>query len=257
MRIKRYYILTAILVVFCLLNAIVLSAEPGDMLDPTFGNGGIVITRGSEPRTLLNAASAMAIQADGKIIVVGEGAATLGFAVVRYNTDGSLDSSFGSGGIVITEVGSLNYGAASVALQPDGKIVVAGKAITDFAFRHTNFAVARYNPNGSLDTSFGGTGAIVTSIGDSNIAVTSVKIQSDGKIIAAGSSSDPADGDFVIVRYATDGSLDTSFGGTGIVIIDIGGPNDHAASVAIQPDGKIVVAGSSYRADRGDDLVLV
>src|SRR5436190_24071242 len=99
MRIKHCYIFTTVLTVFCLLTAIPISAAPGDMLDPTFGSGGIVRTSAGGISGW--EASAMAIQSDGKIVVVGDGSyewCTCDFAVARYNTDGSLDSSFGGNG---------------------------------------------------------------------------------------------------------------------------------------------------------------
>ena len=210
-------------------------AAPGD-LDPTFGSGGIVITRGSSMRTL-DSASAMAIQSDGKIVTVGRSnlnGATWNFAVVRYNTDGSLDTSFGGTGIVITQVGNSHDSASAVAIQADGKIVVAG-SIYDIPSSPGSWrlAVVRYNTNGSLDTSFNGTGEVITSVGDSG--ASSVAIQLDGKIVAVSSN-------FTVVRYNSNGSLDSSFGGTGIVITPVEGSTN---SVAIQSDGKIVAAGSS------------
>ena len=213
------------------------SAAPGD-LDPAFGSGGIVISRGSGPNHL-NTVGGMAIQPDGKIVVVGDG--TLGhnwdFAVVRYSPDGSLDSSFGGTGIVITQLDTILYeGASSVAIQADGKIVVAG----------TRWIV-RYNPNGSLDTSFNGTGIVTPGTG-----VKSVAVQSDGKIIAAGSSHDGSTFGFALTRYNANGSLDTSFNGTGQAITPGGG----VTSVAIQPDGRIIAAGGSRFYPNADFMLV-
>jgi uncharacterized delta-60 repeat protein len=206
-------------------------AAPGD-LDLTFGSGGIAITRGANLNSL-NTAVSMAIQSDSKIVVVGDGVAGFNnydFVVVRYNTDGSLDKSFGGTGIIHTPVGNSNDLATSVAIQADGKIVVAGVA-------GSSFAVVRYEPNGSLDTSFGGTGKIILTMGSSSIAY-GLAIQTDGKIVASGR----VDSGFAIVRYNTDGSLDTSFNGSGIVLTPVGG---GANAVAIQADGKIVAAGGN------------
>jgi uncharacterized delta-60 repeat protein len=227
----------SIVLAICLLFALSAStsAAPGD-LDPTFGNGGMVITGGVSLQ--LYTAWAMAIQSDGKIVVVGEGATpsfglSWDFAVVRYNPDGSLDSSFGGTGIVITPV-SINYDqATSVAIQSDGKIVVAGAS-------YSSFGVVRYNTDGSLDTSFNGTGKVITSVGSFGGA-DSVAIQADAKIVVAGRSWDGSTSGFALVRYNSDGSLDTTFNGTGIVVTPGGG----AGSVAIESDGKIIVAGSS------------
>ena len=164
---------------FLALPALTLAA-PGD-LDLTFGSGGIVITRGSSIRTL-DSASAMAIQSDGKIVTVGRSNSNgpiWDFAVVRYNTDGSLDTSFGGTGIVITRVGNSHDQANAVAIQADGKIVVAGSVYMTYQ-GSWRFAVVRYNTDGSLDTSFNGTGQVVTSVGDSG--ASSVAVQLDGKI---------------------------------------------------------------------------
>jgi uncharacterized delta-60 repeat protein len=213
------------------------SAAPGD-LDPTFGSGGIVITNGGASLQLYTAL-AMAIQSDGKIVVVGEGASppfdtyNWDFTVVRYNPDGSQDSSFGGTGIVITPVGANFDRATSVGIQSDGKIVVAGSS-------GPNFALVRYNTDGSLDTSFNGTGKVITSVGSSGGA-DSVAIQADGKIVVAGRSWDGSTSSFALVRYTADGSLDTAFNGTGKVVT----PGGSAASVAIQSDAKIIAAGSS------------
>jgi uncharacterized delta-60 repeat protein len=216
------------------------SAAPGD-LDMTFGNGGIVIT-GNSFNPALNVAKGMAIQPDGKIVVVGEG--SLGtfnwdFGVVRYNTNGTLDTSFGGSGIVVIQL-TVNYdGAEAVAIQPDGKIVVVGSHYNCFCI-DSSFAVLRFNPNGTLDTSFNGTGRIITSVNSSRDYAHSVAIQADGKIVVAGSSG--ANDDFALVRYNPNGSLDTTFNATGKVITPVGG---GAGSVVIQSDGKIIAAGNS------------
>ncbi len=222
-------------------------AAPGD-LDLSFGNGGKVIT-GSFSGYL--AAFGMAIQSDGKIVVVGEGFENgHDFAVVRYNSNGSLDTSFGGTGIVITPVGNAHELATSVAIQADGKIVVAGISCNGVGMCNapgTNFAVVRYNPNGSLDTSFGGTGKVFTSFGGDLTSRSGLAIQADGKIVAVGSDDGP-NPDSYVIRYNSNGSLDTSFNSTGIIIT----PSSFANSVVIQTDGKVVVAGSgSARLDSG------
>ena len=130
--------------------------------------------------------------------------------------------------------GSADY-ANSVAIQPDGKIVVVGSANIN------NFALARYNNDGSLDTTFAGDGKIIGPDGSLN----SVALQPDGKIVVAGVASNGTNFDFVLARYNSYGSLDTSFGTGGKVLTDFTGNDDAANSVAIQPDGKIVVAGSA------------
>ena len=237
-----------------------ISAAPGD-LDPTFGGGGIVITRGPNFNTV-DTAVGMAIQPDGKIVVVGDG--TLGvttwdFAVVRYNPDGSLDTSFGGTGIVHTPVGNSHDQATSVAIQADGKIVVAGiicNGVGNCSGLGTSIAVVRYNPNGSLDISFDGTGIVVTSVGGSRDGAFSLAIQTDGKIVVAGTSFHNPDSDIAIVRYNPNGSLDSTFGGIGKIIIPNGNNGGHDPSMQIQADGKVVVVGTRYNGSEYDSRIF-
>lgn len=181
---------------------------------------------------------AVAIQPDdGKIIVAGEGGRNLddkNIAIVRYDENGNLDLSFSDDGIVTTPVGDSST-ARSVALQADDKIVVAGY----YDDGDNYFVVARYTVTGTLDLEFNGTGLVTGTIQG---AAYGVAIQPDGRIVVVGSG----DG-FVVARYLTNGDLDTSFGaaGTGIVTTPISSESDGARAVAIQDDGKIVVAGYS------------
>ena len=208
-------------------------------LDTTFDTDGRVLTdivpNNSDKPTDLR------IQSDGKIVVAGYSyyQDTSDFALVRYNTDGTLDTSFGTGGKVTTDIGS-GYASYDVAnalgIQSDGKIVAAGGS-------SSNFALVRYNTDGTLDTSFGTGGKVTTAVGTSNDAAYALSIQSDGKIVAAGSSYNGSNNDFTIVRYNTDGTLDTSFGTGGEVITAIGSDDDYPYALSIQPDGKIVAAG--------------
>ena len=221
-------------------------------LDTTFGAGGQVtldLAGGSG-----DVARALAIQADGKIVVAGE---TTGapipdknFAVVRLNADGSLDATFDGDGIAITDFGSMIFeGATSVAIQSDGRIVAAGGTFQPRT--QVDFAVARYNTDGSLDATFDGDGRVTTPLGPVGFdAVSSVAIQPDGRIVALGFAAF----DFGLVRYNADGSRDTTFGGgTGIVTTDFGGGRDEGTGLAIQPDGKLVAVG---RSSRGADFAL-
>jgi len=211
-------------------------AAPGD-LDATFGTGGKVTTDfgGFEQ------ANAAALQADGKIITVGT--SFLGgrsfFALARYNPDGTLDSSFGSGGKVTTDFGGGFSRSEDVALQPDGKILAAGVMFTgDFT---SDFALARYNPNGTLDSSFGSGGKVTTDFGSGRSFANAVALQPDGKIVAAGATLVSGVGnEWSLARYNGDGSLDSSFGTGGLVITNI---SLEVLDLALQPDGKIVGAG--------------
>jgi uncharacterized delta-60 repeat protein len=175
-------------------------------------------------------AKGVAIQSDGKIVAVG--AAGGEFALARYRADGSLDASFSGDGKQTTDFGGLDDGATGIAIQSDGKIVAVGKASIG------DFALARYNPNGSLDTTFSGDGKQTTDFGN-NDGAAGVTLQDDGKVIAIGRSG----GDFALARYNPNGSLDTTFSGDGKQTTDFGG-SDQANGVALQADGKVVAAGS-------------
>ncbi|MBT9100003.1 hypothetical protein KFZ76_20080 [Methylovulum psychrotolerans] len=198
------------------------------------------------------------VQADGKVVVVGISLDDLNsdfgqtsghIGVARYNSNGTIDTSF-SGDGWLTTAGNLY--AYSSAVQSDGKILAVGTSgyfdTTQFV-NHYDFTLIRYNTDGSLDSSFGTDGTVTTSfVGSANLAY-SVALQSDGKILAAGqASNDPADSglgshDFGLVRYNSDGSLDTTFGNGGKVTTDMGSTDDVAKSVLVQSNGKIVLAG--------------
>ena len=213
---------------------------PGLILSRHYNDGSVVKGFGidgySQPVPMSNAQ--LALQDDGRIVAGGVNYGE--FVVARYHPNGTLDNTFGADGKVTTAVGSSTNYPASMAIQNDGKILMAGTNGDDFV-------IVRYNPDGSLDSAFDGDGKLFTSIGNSTARATSVVIQSDGKILVAGTSVVvPPYSDFAVVRFTTDGRLDSSFGGDGIVTTDIGsGTQDLLTSVAIQSDGKIVVAGSS------------
>ena len=174
-------------------------------------------------------AKSVVLQPDGKIVVAGS--SNYNFALASYLADGTLDSSFGTGGQVISDFGWTEM-ISSVTLQKDGKIIAAGT-------RGYDFILARYLPNGVLDNNFGFSGMVILDLGSADFG-QSVVIQPDGKILVGGSSN----ANFALVRFQSDGTLDTSFGLGGQTIIDFGS-SDYARSVVLQPDGKIVVAGSS------------
>src|ERR1044071_4927541 len=227
-------------------------ATDGD-LDPTFGIGGMVTTDINRSTDIGNA---VAIQADGKLVVVGQtyknnDYSNEDFVVTRYNTDGTLDNTFGRGGKVRTDFPGLAAVPSAVVIQTDGKIVVAGGAFSQFTFAG-NFEVVRYKPNGSLDRSFGNGGIVTTTFPEGSYAFD-VALQPDGKIIAAGTlfvdfiPGEPSNTDFALARYNPDGTPDTTFGSGGQVSTDFAGVEDDAFSVLIQPDGKIVAVGSANR----------
>jgi uncharacterized delta-60 repeat protein/LPXTG-motif cell wall-anchored protein len=203
-------------------------------------------------------ANSVVLQSDGKILVTGfsKVGGTSDIAVVRYNVNGSLDTTFDGDGKVITDVGTgTDDGAEYVVLQSDGKILVAGYSNVGGT---TDFAVVRYNVNGSLDATFDNDGKVVTDMGAaSDDIVSSVAMQSDGKILVAGYSDKGGSYDFAVVRYNTDGSLDATFDNDGKVVTDIGNNSaDFALSAVLQPDGKIVVGGQ-FGASGLSDFALV
>jgi len=209
-------------------------------LDTTFGTGGKITTAVGNYHAQ---GVAVGIEPDGKIVLAGSAiGADFGwdFAVARYNSNGTLDSSFGTNGTVTTFFGTdpfFSYAfAGSLAIQRDGKIIVAGFA----QFDNYEFALARYNSDGTLDPTFGKGGRVDTAFSDYDGAFA-VTLQPDGKIVAAGWSNF----DFGLVRYNSDGTLDGSFGAGGNVITDFAGTRDLAFAVAVRPDGKIVAAGQT------------
>jgi uncharacterized delta-60 repeat protein len=218
-------------------------------LDPSFGGDGKVITHFAEGS--IDTAAAVAIQADGRIVAAGAtfipaGVSTSRFALARYDTDGTLDGSFGDDGKVTSQFAGESY-ALGVAIQADGKIVAAGTSIVS----HRRFALARYDTDGTLDGTFGGdgTGKIRTRFANgSGDGALAVAIQSDQRILAVGSSRGASHVRFALARYDTDGTLDASFGedGSGKIRTHFAdGTDDGASAVAIQANGKIVAAGYS------------
>lgn len=219
-------------------------------LDTTFGQRGSVTTDFGQTAT----ASALAVQPDGKIVVAGgtyPGFPFAGqYALARYNRNGTLDTTFGVGGLVRTTFNSQGAYASALVLQADGKIIAAGTKYIDFSSDEssdTDFGLARYNPDGSLDSTFGIGGLVATDFQQRNDSVLSVLLQPDGKIVATGFVFSPSTSyDFGVARYLPDGTIDTNFGALGKVETDFGAADlDGASSAVLQPDGKIVAAGST------------
>jgi uncharacterized delta-60 repeat protein len=209
-------------------------------LDVTFGAGGKVRT------AVQGSAYAVAVQPDGRIIAAGgsDAGGDGDFALVRYNRDGSLDTTFGRAGIVRTDLGGSD-GVVDLVVQPDGAVVAVGNS---GGAAGNDFAVARYHSDGSLDTSFGTGGTVRTDIGtDTDDIARAVALQPDGRIVVVGGSNARrrAYHDFVLVRYTDDGRLDSGFGAAGRVLTSFGGSNDDALAVMLQPDGRIVAAGAA------------
>jgi uncharacterized delta-60 repeat protein len=222
-------------------------------LDATFGTGGKVVT---SIGIYSDGSNSVKVQSDGKIIVVGYSINAAGtnndFAIVRYTSLGVLDNTFGTGGIVRSSIGTGSL-AYSLFIQSNGKIVVSG---ISFNGTYQSFAVARYNSNGTIDNTFGTSGQVITHVGSGNDFPVCMAQQSDGKIVVAGYTDNASNIDIAVVRYDSLGSIDNAFGTSGIVITPIGSGADIANAMALQPDGKIVVAGWSYNGSSEDFAVV-
>jgi uncharacterized delta-60 repeat protein len=222
--------------------------NPDGSRDQAFASNGSIVTSFGDSSA---AAHAVVLQPDGKIIVVGvSGAGPYSelndFALARYNSNGSLDTSFGNGGKLKTHFpGVYNTGsnATSAALQPDGRLVVAGAYKNESSYRE--FALARYNVNGSLDATFGSGGILTTSMGNGGAIALFVVLLPNGRIVLTGYfEAGRRNHDFALASYSPSGTLDQSFGNGGRVTTDLFGSSDDIASaLALQSDGKLIVAG--------------
>lgn len=233
---NKFYILLLLMI-----PTFVSYAQSG-VLDTTFGNNGIVTTviTGS-----YNLAHTSVVQADGKILVAGEAGepTPMQVAIARYNTDGTLDTSFGNSGTLLIQVGPFRSYARSIALQADGKIVIGAYTYDDIA---ADFAVIRLLADGTLDNSFGNNGITIADAGSHDI-VDAMILLNDGKILLAGNNYT----DFLAARFNTDGSLDTTFGTNGWTAIGFDSSDSQVKDVALQDDGKILLSGYAYNNSTG------
>jgi uncharacterized delta-60 repeat protein len=208
-------------------------AAPGE-LDTSFsGDGKRTIDFGG-----IDAANAVLVQPNGRIVVAGSGGASSSFCVARLRSNGALDTSFSSDGKRVVDFGGADESANGAALQPDGKLVLAG---------HSDFrvAVARLNPDGSLDSTFSGDGKKLFSWGAISWAMA-VLVAPNGRILLGGFSG-PEGGNVQVARLRANGSLDPTFGVGGKAAIDFGG-DDFGLAMARQANGRILVAGRSTAA---------
>jgi uncharacterized delta-60 repeat protein len=223
-------------------------------LDVTFGIGGKVLTAVGDRS---DAAYALALQPDGKIVVAGRSDQTASgngydFMVLRYTVDGALDTTFGNGGKVLTDIAHKNDIAHALLIQADGKIVVGGESLVNSSTTGVDFALARYNSNGALDATFGNGGTLTTAVktGTGSDVVRALALQTvDGeqRILAVG-----GDGDFLAARYTANGSLDASFANNGKLVGVFNSNIGAANAVVVLPNGKAVLAGQ-----RDHDFALV
>ena len=208
-------------------------------LDTTFSGGGLAIVGGCSSIGDGGGASAALLQPDGRLVLVGECPGGFSLSLARLNVDGSLDTSFGTGGQVLTPIPPGPVFAAGGLLQPDGKIVVVGFGCGGGACA---LKAARYNPGGSLDPSFGTAGTLTLPLAQSFLTQDAV-LQADGKLVIAGTYG-PSAGphDFALVRLLPSGAPDLSFDGDGLATASFGG-NESVWSVIVLPDGRIVIGG--------------
>lgn len=219
-------------------------------LDSSFGNNG------KQKNLTSIVTSSIAIQSDGKIVVAGNGYGSQ-FIVERYNADGTPDNTFSGDGRQETDFG-FPAASSTVAIQTDGKIIVAGNASGIASSYGPYFIIVRYAPNGNLDNSFDEDGKLTSQshFKEGSTFYKSTTAQTDGKIIAAGYTWNGSNYDFIITRYNTDGTLDNTFNQDGNQIKDFGA-NDYANSVAMQIDGKIIIAGYSQINNNSSTFVLI
>jgi len=228
--------LTSALTVLMLLITVSAFAQPGSP-DSSFGTNGKRVKPAGK-------GYAMAIQTDGKIVMAGSRRTNgnwYNLMLARYLSNGSIDKSFGNKGSTVMDFGGYSK-AFSIAIQADGKIVAAGTALKDFA-------IARFNPDGRPDSSFGINGKVTTDFAGygSRREVNFVAIQPDNKIIVIGTVYHDGDlSSIALARYNADGSLDTGFGNGGGLIAHIAGDFDEGYAVILQPGGKIVAIGYAY-----------
>ena len=238
--------------------------NPDGSLDPTFGNGGH-----AEP-VIGNSGHlfAMKLLPSGKFLATGTGfnPATQGdFLLARFNPDGSLDTTFASAGLVTTDLSGLNDLVFAIAVTSTGQILLAGEANADDALGvsgDTHVALARYSADGTLDTTFGSGGKVDHNLTTNQDEGRSVVLQSDGKIVVAGPRdgsnvhADPSAGSAAVIRYNANGTLDTTFGTGGAATTTFGGAAAGARSMALDSNGRIVVAGGAGMPNTGVDFAL-
>ncbi|MEN8224533.1 MAG: T9SS type A sorting domain-containing protein [Bacteroidota bacterium] len=224
-------------------------------LDNNFGNGGFAVIDGG---TDSEYAYDMVLQDDGKVLLGGSAynqyTTVDDFALLRLNADGSPDNTFGTSGIVMTDINGEFDNAFSMALQDDGKILLAGHT---YISGKRNACVVRYNTDGSLDAAFGSGGIAMTSIGCITDRTRDIGLQQDGKIVICGYINDGADDHTFVCRFNADGTLDQSFANNGIATLDIGGNDDKLWALCILPGGKILVGGYTRNSSNENDYLMI
>ncbi len=226
-------------------SAILIRYNNNGTLDNTFGNNGFVVT---SINNYNNICTSIALQSDGNILLGGytetcAGGYTQEMFVIRYQNNGTLDLTFNSNGIALSNYNAFGVKGSSIVIQSDDKIIIGGNSVSN---SNVNFAITRFNTNGSLDNTFSHDGMDTIFIGGTIDYGTKVALQNDGQIVLAGYSHNGSNTDFALVRYNIHGIIDSSFGNKGIVTTDISNQNNTLLSLAIQNDNKIIAAGFSY-----------
>ncbi len=218
------------------------------VLDPAFGSAGKVSTTAGG---LQSGARAITLQPDGKIVLAGDcyNGSAYDFCALRFEVNGVLDATFGTAGKVTTSLGGGDDHADAVALQPDGQLLLAGYCA---GTTNVDLCALRYDTKGVLDTTFGNVGKVITPMGTGNDYARSVVLQPNGYFLLAGYCDGVADVDFCAVRYDNRGAPDPTFGAAGKVITAIGTSIDNGWAVALQQDGKVLVAGTCNNGSRID-----
>jgi uncharacterized delta-60 repeat protein len=210
-------------------------------LDDSFGSGGMATI---DAGTDVDAAWCMALQNDGKIVLGGsvfkQQTTYDDYAVVRLNSDGTTDNSFGTNGIVTTDIEGLYDNAYEILVQDDGKIILGGDG---YILDRRHVCLVRYHTDGTVDESFGFLGVAYLAVGTVEDKTKDIAFQSDGKIIAVGFMNDGMDDQAFVARFNTDGTVDTFFGLNGYTTIDIGGREDRLWTVCVDDDDEILVGG--------------
>ena len=223
--------------------------NPGGTLDTGFGSTGIVLTQSAN----FDRGNNLLVQPDGKILLSGEryfGETNNDFAILRYNTNGTLDNGFDGNGLAAPNIsGFSDEHSYDMALQPDGKIVMVGTTAPTVTINQnlpTDLAIMRFNPDGSLDPTFNGTGILVVRFNQVSESANAVVIQPDGKILIGGFLNNFVKNDYLLMRFQSNGMLDSTFGSGGLVFTSVSAANNSISSLALQPDGKILAGGSGF-----------
>jgi uncharacterized delta-60 repeat protein len=246
------------------MQAVLFRFLPDGRPDPAFGTDGMVSARadGSHAGITSLAIESLAVQPDGKLVAAGQSATnemySTDFLVMRFLPDGRPDPSWGGRGWTSTPIGTSHDQARAVAVLPGGAVVATGGTLQRYAVvsARYDFALVRHLPDGRLDPAFGRNGRAVFRIGTvSEDFAYAVQADRQGRLLVAGKSHTRHAGDLTLLRVNGNGTLDKDFGKKGRVVVRFGEAGSDGRALALQPDGRILVAGSLYRAATGGVLL--